>query len=88
MRLGISPLAVLAPALAARTDPEADRAAVAALRRLLTINPAARTLDQKAIAVLMFPKIVKAGFLFGGAYDEGALLRGVASEDVVEIWSP
>jgi lipid-binding SYLF domain-containing protein len=75
----LSPLAVLAPALAAQTDPEADRAAVAALRRLLSINPAARKLDRKAIAVLMFPKIVKAGFLFGGAYGEGALLRGVTT---------
>jgi lipid-binding SYLF domain-containing protein len=75
----LSPLALVAPALAAETDPDADRAAVAALRRLLAINPAARKLDQKAVAVLVFPKIVKAGFILGGAYGEGALLRGTTT---------
>ena len=66
-----------ATAFAASTsDPDADRAAAAALQKLITGNPAARLLSQKAVAVLVFPKIVKIGFLLGGAYGEGVLLQG------------
>ena len=74
---GLAAVAPLLPAYAAapKDDPELDRAAAAALRRLVTTKPAARTLNDKALAVLVFPKIVKAGFLIGGAYGEGALLR-------------
>ena len=35
-----------------------------------------RQLNDVAAAVLVFPKIVKVGFVFGGAYGEGALLQG------------
>jgi lipid-binding SYLF domain-containing protein len=60
----------------AKTDPQADRAAMEALRRLVAGTPAARQVSEKAIAVLVFPRIVKAGFLLGGAYGEGVLLQG------------
>ena len=72
---GLAVMAPLAPAFAAAptSDPELDQAAAAALRRLLAGNEAARVLNQKALAVLVFPKIVKVGFLLGGAYGEGAL---------------
>ena len=67
----------LAAAFAAPlSDPKADRAAAAALRQLITGNPAARQLNEKAVAVLVFPKIVKGGFLLGGTYGEGALRQG------------
>jgi lipid-binding SYLF domain-containing protein len=69
-------LSVTAGFAAPKTDPEADRAAAAALRHLITGNPAARQLNETAVAVLVFPKIVKVGFLLGGAYGEGALLQG------------
>jgi lipid-binding SYLF domain-containing protein len=72
----LTALAAAASAAAATGDPEADRAAVAALHRLVASNPAARKLNQKAVAVLVFPRIVKVGFLLGGAFGEGALLRG------------
>ncbi len=74
---GLAALAPLAPALAAAptSDPELDQAAASALRRLVAGNQAARQLNQKALAVLVFPKIVKVGFLLGGAYGEGALLQ-------------
>jgi lipid-binding SYLF domain-containing protein len=69
-------LPVTAGFAAPKTDPEADRAAAAALRQLITGNPAARQLNEKAVAVLVFPKIVKVGFVLGGAYGEGALRQG------------
>ncbi len=75
----IAGLVNLAPAVALaapKPDPEADRAAAAALKRLIAGNSAARLLNEKAVAVLVFPKIVKAGFLFGGAYGEGVLRQG------------
>jgi lipid-binding SYLF domain-containing protein len=65
-----------AVAAAPTSDPEADRAADAALRKLIAGNPAARKVNEKAVAVLIFPKIVKVGFLLGGAYGEGALRQG------------
>lgn len=71
----VAPLASAFPAAAA-SDPELDRDAAAALRRLNAGNPAARLLNGKAVAVLVFPKIVKVGFLLGGAYGEGALRQG------------
>jgi lipid-binding SYLF domain-containing protein len=61
---------------APKTDSQEDRAAAAALQKLITGNPAARQLNEKAVAVLVFPKIVKVGFILGGAYGEGALRQG------------
>ena len=76
----VAGLVSLAPAAAAfaatQSDPKADRAAAAALNRLIAGNTAARLLNDKAVAVLVFPKIVKVGFLLGGAYGEGALRQG------------
>ena len=71
---GMAALMPMASVLAApRSDPKMDREAASALRRLTAGNPAARLLAGKALAVLGFPKIVKVGFLLGGAYGEGAL---------------
>jgi lipid-binding SYLF domain-containing protein len=71
---GLVTLVPVAAAFAAPViDPRADRAAAAALRQLIAGSPTARQLNETAVAVLVFPKIVKAGFLFGGAYGEGAL---------------
>ena len=44
------------------------------LRTLYANNPAARSLGRQAKAVLIFPQIVKGGFLVAGAYGEGALV--------------
>ena len=38
--------------------------------------PAAKALGKDAVAVLVFPKITKAGFVIGGQYGEGVLLKG------------
>jgi len=47
----------------------------AALRSLYASNPAARALGQKAKAVLVFPSIVKAGFMVGAQGGNGAMIR-------------
>jgi lipid-binding SYLF domain-containing protein len=75
---GLITLAPLAPAFAAtpKPDPQADQAAASTLRKLVAGNPAARQLNEKAVAVLVFPKIVKVGFLLGGAYGQGVLRQG------------
>jgi lipid-binding SYLF domain-containing protein len=45
----------------------------AALDRLTAQNPAAAIVSSRALAVLVFPNAVKAGFLFGGHRGEGTL---------------
>jgi lipid-binding SYLF domain-containing protein len=51
---------------------EAERA----LRRLLHEQPKAQNLNRQAKAVLVFPSIVKAGFLIGGQTGDGVLRVG------------
>jgi len=51
-----------------------DRDARAAISALYDKEPAARMLGEKARAILVFPDIVKAGFIVGAQYGEGALL--------------
>lgn len=47
-----------------------------ALAELYQNNPAAKLIGPNAKAVLVFPSIVKAGFMFGGQMGDGILLRG------------
>ena len=54
---------------------EIDRDVDAALVKLYADIPNARQLGNQAKGVLVFPGIVKAGFLFGAQYGEGALRR-------------
>jgi lipid-binding SYLF domain-containing protein len=63
------------PALAASKQ-ELDRSARQALKNLYAGNSTARLLGDKAAAILVFPDIVKAGFMFGGQIGEGVLLKG------------
>lgn len=65
-------------ALPARSQSTAalDAESKQALDSLMASVPAARALGKDAAAILVFPKIVKAGFLFAAQYGEGVLLRG------------
>jgi len=64
------------PAVAASAA-EINRNVDAALASLYASVPETRQLTNRAKAVLVFPNIVKAGFLFGAQYGEGALrVRG------------
>jgi lipid-binding SYLF domain-containing protein len=47
----------------------------AALDSLCAGNPAARALRQQAKAVLVFPSVVRAGFMVGGQGGNGAMIR-------------
>ncbi len=49
-----------------------------AIERLISSNPVAAAVAKKARAILVFPNIVKAGLIFGGAYGEGELKVGSA----------
>ena len=46
-----------------------------ALQQLVAQNPAAAKCKSKALAVLVFPKVVKAGFIVGAQSGEGILLE-------------
>lgn len=52
-----------------------DADADAALIKLYESQPVAKMLAEKSSAILVFPNIVKAGFLVGGAYGEGTLRK-------------
>ncbi len=58
---------------------ELAREAAASLAKLTSSQTAAKLLAGKAKAVLVFPNIVKAGFLFGGQVGNGALLKNGAA---------
>ena len=63
-------------AQAALTPEDLNRDSDRALRMLEGSNPAAAAIARQARAVLVFPNIVKAGLVFGGAYGEGELKQG------------
>jgi lipid-binding SYLF domain-containing protein len=65
------------PSWAADTShKDLDRDATKALNQLYAKSPKAKDLGKTAKAILVFPRITKAGFLVGGAYGEGALRQG------------
>jgi lipid-binding SYLF domain-containing protein len=65
-----SPPAAKAPATALSRDSRA------ALNRLYAKSSTAKALGERAIAILVFPDIKKAGFVIGGQYGEGTLFKG------------
>jgi len=62
--------------VAAASAKELNRESSAALVKLYEKSQPARLLRDHAKAVLVFPDMYKAGFLFGGQIGEGVLLRG------------
>ena len=59
----------------AATASEIARDANASLQQLYATVPAAKALGANATAILVFPKVTKAGLGVGGQYGEGALLQ-------------
>jgi lipid-binding SYLF domain-containing protein len=59
----------------AASSAEIDREVNFAIARMFDTVPNAKYLSSQAKGVLVFPSIVKAGFLFGAQYGEGALRR-------------
>jgi lipid-binding SYLF domain-containing protein len=77
-------LLVFAFAASTLIDPNPARAASAAdlnrdarkaLQRLYKESSSAKALGEKAKGILVFPSIVKAGFMIGGLFGEGVLLK-------------
>ncbi len=60
----------------AATAKDLDKDAAQALQTLYKARPVAETISKTARAILVFPKVVKAGLVFGGSYGEGVLLKG------------
>jgi len=67
---------VVAHPAAAATAAELNRDAQAALNSLYAKNPGAKAIAKDAVAILVFPSVLKAGLGVGGQYGEGVLLRG------------
>jgi lipid-binding SYLF domain-containing protein len=68
------PMAASAPAFAA-SKVDLESSSKKALDKLVAQVPGASALNSKAVAVLVFPSITKAGFMVGGQFGEGVLWR-------------
>ena len=80
MRVAIAVIAVsfntLIPAVARAASASAiDRNATQALTSLYKNTPGAKALADKAVGVLVFPSIVKGGFIIAGQFGDGALRK-------------
>ena len=68
---------VVSPTVAsAASKAELNASSKSTLDKLLAREPAAKALYGKAVAVLVFPSITKAGFMVGGQYGDGVLWKG------------
>ena len=72
LAVAISPLAVTT----AQADPRSELAAkgISSLHQLEASEPRSRFFAHHARAVLVFPSVLKAGFVFGGESGDGVLL--------------
>jgi lipid-binding SYLF domain-containing protein len=68
-------LGTLSSQTMAASAEDLDQDAAQALQSLYKSNPAAQTLSKSAKGILVFPKILKAGLVFGGSYGEGVLTK-------------
>jgi lipid-binding SYLF domain-containing protein len=59
----------------AASKAELNRDAPAALQTLYESTPAAKQLGEKAKGILVFPSIIKGGFIWGGQIGDGALFK-------------
>jgi lipid-binding SYLF domain-containing protein len=75
-----------APAHAA-SKREIDAKATAALNSLVADKPGAKELLAKCKAVLIFPEIVKGGFMVGGQVGAGVLRKGGKSVSYHRSWA-
>jgi len=66
-------------------DAKLDADAKAGLESLYLSSPAAKALGAQAKAILVFPKILKAGFVIGAQAGDGALLQGGATAGYYNI---
>ena len=74
--VGVIGMLAVSSAANAATAEDLNKDSEQALSNLIKTNPLAAKLNSSAKAVLIFPNIVKAGLVFGGAYGEGVLRTG------------
>ena len=55
---------------------EIDRDVKVSLDKLYNKSHSAKGLSERAVGILVFPSIIKGGFMVGGKYGEGALIKG------------
>lgn len=67
-------LLTISPALATPAA-ELRKEAAAALEKLYETKPATKEIGEKALAVLVFPNVIKAGFMIGGQRGDGVLFK-------------
>lgn len=65
----------------AASKAEIDKKADAALQSLYKKSEVAKMLGEKAVGVLVFPRIIKGGLIIGGQWGDGALREGGATTD-------
>ena len=76
LALALAAGALISPNSAgAATAAQINRDAESALKALYAKSPKAKDLGEKAKGVLVFPGIVKGGFMVGGQFGEGGLLK-------------
>ena len=66
---GVSGSAIASSVVDLETD------AAQTLRTLYKTNATAEMMGRQAKAILVFPKVIKAGLIFGGSYGEGVLMK-------------
>jgi lipid-binding SYLF domain-containing protein len=74
--LAAASLAIAANPAEAASASQISRNASRALSKLYATHPGAAALGKRAVAILVFPTIVKAGLLIGGQTGDGALRVG------------
>lgn len=74
-------LSSFTPLAISATADDLNKDAAQALQMLYKTSPVAEELSKKAKAVLVFPKIIKAGLVFGGSYGEGVLNKKAGGVD-------
>jgi lipid-binding SYLF domain-containing protein len=72
--LAVAAIAAQPGSSRAASAAELNQSAKAALRSLYASNSAAQVVAKKAKAILVFPQIIKGGFLVGAQHGDGALL--------------
>lgn len=77
--LGLSMQVSMAVAGQSAEAAQIDREANAALKKLLEDTPEAETFRKEAKGILVFPSIVKGGFIVGAHYGKGALKKDGAT---------
>lgn len=78
---------LIVPNVQAASRQEINAKVQEALSQLYRSSSSAKRLTQKAVGVLVFPEVIKAGFGVGGEYGEGALLRGGKTQNYYNVIS-